>query len=81
MKAERKTLETFFAFLNNITGICKSPREKNSCIHLLRPLHVCQEISINYRFCTFIRCMQHLKIDFLIWRNRTTENWKTLLMD
>ena len=27
MKAERKTVETFFAFLNNITGICKSPRE------------------------------------------------------
>ena len=42
MKAERKTVETFFAFLNNTTGICKSPREKSSCIH------VCQEISINY---------------------------------
>ena len=27
MKAERKTVETFFAFLNNITGIYKSPRE------------------------------------------------------
>ena len=48
MKAERKTVETFFAFLDNIIRICKSPREKSSCIHLLRPLHVCQEISINY---------------------------------
>lgn len=48
MKAKRKTVETFFAFLNNTTGICKNPREKSSCIHLLRPLHVCQEISINY---------------------------------
>ena len=74
MKAERKTLETFFAFLNNITGICKSPREKSSCIHLLRPLNVCQEISINYRFCTFIRCMLHLKIDF--FNLKKSYNWK-----
>ena len=44
MKAERKTVETFFAFLIISLGSVRVLVK----IHLLRPLHICQEITINY---------------------------------